>query len=89
MLAMCEFFHFIVVYIICSPMLNIVHLHCIPKCSLSAHKHHNITEGVPILLQCGQIVNIFLFCCATLTCSWRGSSKGSLIVEILPIFRTF
>jgi hypothetical protein len=88
MLAVCEFFHFIVVYIICSPMLNLVHLRCVPKFSHS-QKNHNIREGVPILLQCGQIVNIFLFCCATLTCSWRGSSKGSLNVEILPIFRTF
>jgi hypothetical protein len=75
MLTVHEFFHFIVVYIICSPMLNVVRLNCVPKFSLSC-KNHNIREGVSILLHCGQIVNKLLFCCATLTCSWHGSSKA-------------
>lgn len=88
MLAVCEFFHFVVVYIIWSSMLNVVHLQCVPKFSLS-HKNHSIREGVPYLLQCGQIVNRFIFCCVPFTCSWHGSSKWSLNVEILPIFRTF
>ena len=74
MLAVCEFFHFVVVYIIRSPTLNVVRLRCVPKFNLS-HRNHNIREGVSILLQCGQIVNKLLFCCANLMCSWRCSSE--------------
>jgi hypothetical protein len=50
MLAVCvNSFHFIVVYNMWLSMLNVVHLCCVPKSSVS-YKNHNI-GGVPFLLQ--------------------------------------